>query len=286
MPQYPLWSDGAHKKRWLVLPPGANIDGSKADHWEFPAGTRFFKEFSCEGKVETRMIEKRADGSYGYATYVWNEEQDEAALTSPQGAVIQGKQTGGEPYSIPAEGECRACHEGRTTSPILGFGALQLSPERDPLAAHADQLPADAVDLRVLLQRSLLEGYPQSALFPRIAAPSPEARAAAGYLFGNCAHCHNAEGPLADVGLNFDQSVVDGDSYARMRDSALAETQLFQLRGSTHSRRAIPGDAEHSVITVRMNARDPVAQMPPLGTQRVDAEGTRLVTDWITSYLQ
>ncbi|MDX1518428.1 MAG: hypothetical protein R3288_16385, partial [Woeseiaceae bacterium] len=25
-PQYPLWSDGAIKKRWLYLPPGTSID--------------------------------------------------------------------------------------------------------------------------------------------------------------------------------------------------------------------------------------------------------------------
>jgi len=32
--------------------------------------------------------------------------------------------------------DCRACHEGRTT-PVLGFSALQLSPDRDPNAPHA-----------------------------------------------------------------------------------------------------------------------------------------------------
>src|SRR5688500_1719724 len=27
-PQYPLWTDGAAKKRWISLPPGTAIDGS------------------------------------------------------------------------------------------------------------------------------------------------------------------------------------------------------------------------------------------------------------------
>ena len=39
-PQYPLWSDGTSKRRWIYLPPGAAIAASKVDAWEFPVGTR------------------------------------------------------------------------------------------------------------------------------------------------------------------------------------------------------------------------------------------------------
>src|SRR5262245_40845542 len=35
-PDYPLWSDGADKKRWLMLPPGARIETSDMAHWRFP----------------------------------------------------------------------------------------------------------------------------------------------------------------------------------------------------------------------------------------------------------
>ncbi len=37
----------------------------------------------------------------------------------------------------PREADCRACHEGAAV-PVLGFSALQLSSDRDPLAPHAD----------------------------------------------------------------------------------------------------------------------------------------------------
>ena len=36
-PQYPLWSDGAVKNRWIYLPPGTSIDATQPDAWEFPA---------------------------------------------------------------------------------------------------------------------------------------------------------------------------------------------------------------------------------------------------------
>ena len=42
VPQYPLWSDGAEKSRWIQLPEGARIDVSDIDVWRFPAGTRFW----------------------------------------------------------------------------------------------------------------------------------------------------------------------------------------------------------------------------------------------------
>src|SRR5688572_2816567 len=45
-PQYPLWSDGAVKRRWIYLPPGSFIDAKQPDEWEFPRGTQLWKEFS------------------------------------------------------------------------------------------------------------------------------------------------------------------------------------------------------------------------------------------------
>src|SRR5690349_4239989 len=58
-PQYPLWSDGAGKSRWVYLPAGATIEATHLDAWEFPVGTRFWKEFAFGGrKVETRMLWK------------------------------------------------------------------------------------------------------------------------------------------------------------------------------------------------------------------------------------
>ena len=36
-PQYPLWSDGAAKRRWLYLPPGTFIDASRPDAWVSPS---------------------------------------------------------------------------------------------------------------------------------------------------------------------------------------------------------------------------------------------------------
>ena len=72
-PQYPLWTDGAAKRRWISLPPDSAIDASDPDAWIFPVGTRLWKEFSFNGRrVETRYMERRPDGQWLYAAYAWS----------------------------------------------------------------------------------------------------------------------------------------------------------------------------------------------------------------------
>src|SRR5688572_32361899 len=71
-PQYPLWTDGATKRRWVRLPQGAAIDASQVSRWEFPVGTKFWKEFSFDGrKVETRLLWRVSVDRWVFATYVW-----------------------------------------------------------------------------------------------------------------------------------------------------------------------------------------------------------------------
>jgi len=274
-PQYPLWSDGASKRRFVSVPPGDGIDASDPDDWKFPPGTRFWKEFSFGEKVETRYLEKLPDGSFRFASYVWDAALGDAVLAPEQGQLGVRELSRGVAYDVPSRADCRACHEGRQGS-VLGFNALQLSPER------TSPLPPETVDLRELVARGVLRHFPNELLTnpPRIAAPSPLAREARGYLFGNCSGCHNGRGPLADVGLDFDQSVWNRDDAAP--PSTLASSR-FRLPGQQHSRRIQPGSPRDSVVWFRMSTRDGNTQMPPLGTKLVDHAGTDLIARYISS---
>src|SRR6187431_2117887 len=72
-PQYPLWSDGASKRRWVRLPSGSQIDVANLEKWELPVGTRFWKEFSFKGrKVETRFLWRTGKDRWVFASYAWN----------------------------------------------------------------------------------------------------------------------------------------------------------------------------------------------------------------------
>ncbi len=298
-PQYPLWSDGAAKRRWLYLPPGTAIDAARPDAWAFPPGTRLWKEFGHGRLVETRFIERLADGSWRYATYIWNAEGNDAVL-APAGGVraLPVAAAPGGRYEIPAEADCRACHEGAAV-PVLGVSALQLSPERDPLAPHAEPAQAAHLDLRGLVARGLLRNLPVALLTdpPRVPAATPVERAALGYLHANCSHCHNDAGPLASLDLALAQGSADrGASAARVLRSLFGESRYrpHSPQGTSAgtgtstptstaatAQRITPGRADASVLALRMRSRNPLVQMPPLGTQIPDAEGLALIERWI-----
>jgi hypothetical protein len=275
-PQYPLWSDGTHKRRWIYLRPGAAIDASRPDAWEFPRGTRLWKEFSVDGPVETRFIERLADGSWRYATYIWNEDGTDATLAPADGATARGG------YVVPSESDCRVCHEGAAV-PVLGFSALQLSSDRDPLAPHADA--RTDIDLRALIARGLVTNLPPALVDarPRIETSSPVERAALGYLHGNCGHCHNDNGSPAPVDLTLAQSVAIGANGARRVLRSLIDAgSRFRPHGASDAARLItPGRPETSVLIARVRSRNPQTQMPPLGTRLTDSEALALLERWI-----
>jgi len=62
-PQYPLWSDGATKARWIYLPPGTAVDTRDVNEWRFPVGTRFWKEFTLRCSSRPIAIPTRSTAS-------------------------------------------------------------------------------------------------------------------------------------------------------------------------------------------------------------------------------
>ena len=289
-PQYPLWSDGAAKRRWIWLPPGTSIDASAPDAWDFPIGTKLWKEFAHGRALETRYLERGADGAWRFGSYVWTADGKDAVLApasgirdldTPSTSARVPRDAPGARYTIPSENDCRACHEGAPV-PVLGFSALQLSPDRDPLAPHADR-PADAVDLRSLALRGLLKNLSADLLTrpPRIAG-NPTERAALGYLHGNCGNCHNNEGPLAVLDMTLAQRVAAPSASSAVLSSIVGVQSQFRPPNAPGAEaRIAPGHRDASVLALRMNSRDPLQQMPPLGSSAVDAEAVALLGRWI-----
>jgi hypothetical protein len=285
-PQYPLWSDGASKQRWISLPPGTSIDARDPEAWEFPAGTRFYKDFSFGRRIETRVMERGADGSWQFGVYVWNEDGTDAVLAPADGirALAVPGAPGGR-YTVPSVYDCQACHEGPRI-PVLGFSVLQLSADRDPLALHADAIALN--DLVALSRRGVLRNLPRSLLEtpPRIIAATPVERAALGYLHGNCGHCHGAPGSAdiaVPVGLRLAQGITPADGNAALLRSLVNAPSRFRFADAASAVPTLiqPGKAGDSVLPLRMRSRDPRTQMPPLGTVLPDLEALALLKRWI-----
>jgi hypothetical protein len=288
-PSVELWSDGAAKQRWLALPAGTTIDTSNVDEWVFPVGTKAWKEFRLDGKrVETRLYEKSATGTWRHATFVWNADETEAVRTTVGVKIARG---GADvpPYEIPNDNQCNACHAGRKDK-LLGLEAVSLG------------LPgAEGLALSTLVADGLVTTPPSSTslAFPEDA--TGKAPAALAWLQVSCGPCHNRSA---------DANAVQSNVFLLTRASALLGTDggavtvagldAFATTVGKSTMTDIPdgGGATFSII----KAGDPSAslvsslsgrrvgatgspnekeQMPPIVTRLVDANGHALLDAWI-----
>jgi hypothetical protein len=282
-PQYPLWTDGATKRRWMSLPPGTAIDGSDPDAWVFPVGTRFWKEFSFNGqRVETRFLMRQADGRWLYAAYAWTPDGREAHLVSERGKRGAYPLANGRSHTIPGVTDCKVCHTGTPTD-VLGFSALQLSPDRGPGAIHGEPVAGKSVDLHYLVENGLLVGFPRRHLEepPRITAGFATERAALGYLHGNCGHCHNEQGSLKNLELFLRHSMKPVSRTAVLTTVGHPVKKPAPGQSKDAVLRIAPRQPDRSGLLNRITSRYPPLQMPPLGTELVDEEAVSLIRKWI-----
>lgn len=285
-PQYPLWTDGATKRRWIRLPPGTRIDATDVNEWDMPVGTKVWKEFAFAGRaVETRFIWRASAAEWVFASYAWNAEGTEARLVPADGAPRVAEVAPNRFHSIPAVDQCRACHVSDRPQ-LLGVNALQLSDDRDPRAPHAEALEPGMLTLRTLIEQDLLTPD-RSALVaepPRIPARTPDERALLGYLAGNCGACHNRKSDLAPLGLlwkHSDMTTMGADALVGL----VAKRTKWQVPGVPDGESVAidPRHPEQSAILRRMRSRGPASQMPPIGTVVADRESVELLTRWLAS---
>ena len=196
-PQYPLWSDGAKKSRWMHIPKGTFIDGSNPDVWKFPVGTRLWKEFRFGAPRRDALHRAHPRGmAVCHLRVERGRERSRRSRRSRESGRACRFATASVTRSRRAPIAAPVTRRGPVR--VLGVTALQLSPDRDPNAPHAEPPAAGAVDLTRLAARGLVRGLPTrvTASPPRIVAPTPTARAALGYLHANCGGCHTGTGEL------------------------------------------------------------------------------------------
>ncbi len=286
-PQYPLWSDGAAKARWVYLPEGRTIDASDVAAWDFPTGTKFWKEFTFGGRrVETRFLWKATPGHWVFASYLWNADGTAAIRAPDAGAPGVAEIVPGKRHAIPSVTECRACHDAGRTE-ILGFNVLQLSTDRDPNAIHGEPLTRDMVTLATLSAEGRLAPARPDLLArpPRIDAATPEERAVLGYLAANCGGCHNRRGDLAPLGLHWQAAELMAGGREMARAMAAGHRTKWQAPGTPDGESLLvdPASPDQSVLLRRMRSRGPASQMPPLGTVIRDTRAVEAMSGWVAA---
>ena len=240
-PQYELWSDDATKRRWIYLPPGTEIDRNDMDAWQFPIGTKLWKEFTRDGvRVETRLLFRVGPlpDDWAASAYIW-----QPGLTDAVRATDGMVDAAGTPHDVPAAKDCAGCHGGRA-SRVLGFSAVQLGYD-------GARIPGDDI-----------------------------AREALGYLHANCGHCHNQARPPRTGSRCFDPD-NRLDFWLRVdKLGDVASTPTYESAIDYVIEPADPDDSA-LIKRVSRRGNDHFVGMPPLGTERVDDAAVALLRRWI-----
>ena len=234
-------------------------------------------------KVETRLLAKVKDttgvDAWLKLAYAWDSEQRDARLSAGYENVL------GTNHDIPSEEQCVQCHQGKADF-VLGFEALQLSGGPD-----ADNINAIEERENVwTLPRLQAAGRLSHPLEEQPIIPGPKiARAALGYMHGNCGHCHN---PLGEA---FKKDVEHLILTYPLKETTLEETPVYRTavnqptRNFTRVPYVVKGAQDdelaihESAIFVRMNSLLPKNRMPLIDSKEIDYAGLDQIHQWIQS---
>ena len=276
-PQFPLWTDGAGKRRWVKLPEGEKIDTSDMDYWEYPVGTKFWKEFSRDDKpIETRLISKRRAGVWDMISYQWRDDLSEAD------AVIDGAMNAsGTEHDIPSQSQCWECHN-QMADRVLGFTAIQLS--HDGAMTIPGTLQDDEWNMTELISADLLTDPPAA---PLVLQGSEVQKSAFGYMHANCGHCHQPKSSVSgrvNMQLWLTAATVGDLSMSPSALTTIGTTvSLPEDTPEGASHRVYGSDLEKSAVYERFNSVGELYSMPPLGTEVIDEAGKAVIEAWIDS---
>jgi hypothetical protein len=291
----PLWTDGAHKRRWLALPPGGRVRVHASGRWDFPVGSVLVKEFAfdpVEGQpasrraIETRLMRLGPNG-WDFRSYRWNDQGTDAvrleatqhvilavqkAAPALAGAAMSATKPAGSEslHLIPSPRECAYCHS-EAAGLVLGPHSAQMDLLVEVAGKRVNQL--DHLASRGVFEPTSRVHLPPGRVLPDPADPKiPLERRARSYLHAQCAHCHTPGGwapPGLTLDLRYDRTLAETATCG-------VYTQYF-----TQEPRIQAGDPNASVIWRRMKVTN-IHRMPPMGTNLIDP-ASLVVRDWIAS---
>jgi len=287
----PLWTDGARKQRWLLIPrharrrdDGGAISFSLFGEWYFPSGTVAVKQFDLPvderdptvvRRLETRILIRGLDGQVFGATYRWRDDQRDADLLSDLRnedvpITTADGTTRMQRWTYPGRAECLTCHN-HTAGGLLGISTRQLNrPGHDGVNQIAHWNAQDLFDPPLEPER--LADLPRLPAYDDETIPVVER--VRSYLDANCSHCHRP-------------GAMPFTSYDARFETPLERQNLLYVRpvndyGIDRVRYVKPNDPWRSMLLVRLEKNDSM-KMPPLGRNVVDQHAVTLLRRWIAS---
>ncbi|WKZ65559.1 MAG: hypothetical protein QY325_12400 [Flavobacteriales bacterium] len=283
----PLFSDYAHKFRFVWMPPGSSALFNGEDvPLDFPDGTVLIKTFyfdrvlpADERRIlETRLLIKRG-GQWLFADYIWNAEQTEATLdlngrfvplSWRDEAGIQHDLT----YRIPAAAECFTCHK-------LNDMAMPIGPKLRNMARTMDYPEGPRDQIGKWVEAGFLQpGFPPPVPVARWNDPSASLNERVrAYVDMNCAHCH-AEGKHCDyrpMRFAWEETVdpINLGVCVEPEDPLPENPELAYI--------VAPSNTYRSMLLHRLSSTEEAVRMPLMGRTVVHEEAVQLFTEWINS---
>ncbi len=285
----PLFSDYTNKYRFIFTPDGAPLEYTEGV-FEFPLGSIISKTFASSSDlanpeanvkiIETRLLIKREAGWEG-VSYIWEEDMSEASLALGGGTVfLEFTDLEGElistNYRVPNANQCGSCHNNNDALLPIGPKARLLNKTYSYSSQDINQLDAMIAD-GVLAGLTDSSAAPRTPVWDNPADGTLEERAKA-YLDTNCAHCHKPGGRAFSTGLFLNVEQPVDQAYGVCKSPVAAGLGSGGLLYDI-----VPGDAEGSILSFRLESTDPAIRMPELGRTVVHKEGNVLVNAWIDS---
>lgn len=248
----PLWSDGAEKKRLLVLPKGARGRALEDGDLRFPVGTVAIKTFYVDGRrIETRLLIQHSLELWVGYSYQWMADGTDANLVIGNRTV---QLSNGKTWYFPSSTDCSACHTA-AAGYTLGLESRQLGANPE-------------------LDEKLLAPIDRGKFPPFSSTQASVEQRARAYLHTNCSICHR-EGSVtgvAELDLRFDTPLAK---------TGLCGPPKVDSLGVADARLLHPKKPEDSILVRRMRSIDPDVRMPKLATRVVDEDGARVIEEWI-----
>ena len=284
-----LFSDYAHKARFVWMPEGTSAKYIKDEVVDFPVGAVLIKNFFYEndetnsGKgrriMETRLLVKRTD-KWDALDYVWNDAQTEAELnivgdTKKVDFInVHGKNIHLD-YSVPNKNQCKNCHNQNNVLVPIGPKVRYLNKDFSYATGKKNQLDK-------WTEVGYLTGYKKEENSTNKIADAFDSTSgtleerAEAYIEVNCAHCHRKEGSANTTGLFLLLSEKNPESWGIMKSPVAAGRasgdNLYDV---------VPGKPDESILVYRMSENDPEIRMPELGRSIEHVEAVALIRQWI-----
>ena len=302
-PASPLFSDYAHKKRFVWMPQGTKatyVSDSKI--LELPVGAALIKTFYYDNVqnvtpigatriVETRIMIRKATG-WIFAEYVWNDEQTEAYLDmvgshtnitwKDENNVIKTVN-----YRLPNEVQCFTCHKHQEfdgTQDIQTFIPIGIKPQN--LNFSYSYGTETKNQLTKWIEKGYLENnftYPttENTVINYNDNTQPLELRVRSYLDSNCSHCHAANRHCYYRPVRFPFSETGGVN-GRTNMGVCVDTQDYTF-APAYTKIIKPGATNRSMLFYRLNTTEESFRMPLHGRTLIHEEGVAMMKEWINS---